>query len=204
MVSNICFNGFLEENYTSWTWQTSDCEKKTVIILFAVWVTQVQCYPFFCLLHETHYYEAHLLAVGWLERLLRLALSGERGRGGDSARCRGWCWILGLGGATPSSQTFSEASLFLKSVHSLCWETQTDRKTMKSFIYYFLSINWSNNDIRYTNPPSNSNINTYFPYLPVGEIYWLSGYQGRHLIGYKWDRCVPLNPVRQSEYLSKR
>lgn len=39
---------------------------------------------------------------------------------------------------------------------------------------------------------------------PVGEIYWLSGCQGRHPIGYMLGRCVDLNPARQCEYLSKK
>lgn len=39
---------------------------------------------------------------------------------------------------------------------------------------------------------------------PVGETYWLSGYQVRHLIGYKWGRRDPLSPARRSEYLSKK
>lgn len=64
---------------------------------------------------ETHHQENYLL--GRQMRLLRLARHTEVGRGGDRARCRGW--ILGLGGAAPSCQTFSVASLFLKGLHSL-------------------------------------------------------------------------------------
>lgn len=52
-------------------------------------------------------------------------MHGERRRCGHRARRRGR--ILGLGCATPSSQTFIVASLFLKSVHSLCWR---DKKSV--------------------------------------------------------------------------